>query len=251
MVYNVFTDGASRGNPGEAGIGFVIYDKNKIVFEYCEYLGKKTNSEAEYTAIIRAIEKLVELGQTEANMFMDSEFASKQLNGQYKVKSENIIPLYNQVLELKKSIKLNFHWVPREDNKKADELSNKGIDDFIKENSNLIINKAFFGKINCFKVQMNKDNDVYFHLGILKGQVWTWKKVKMSDIELGEIINLLGKEEAKCAFYHKFADSKTQIWCNRSKTGFSIKIDDVSKNLSIGELEVFKIILQKCIYLGI
>ena len=249
MAYNVFTDGASRGNPGDAGIGFVIYDKNNIVDEYCEYLGKKTNNEAEYTAIIRAIERLIELKQVEANIFMDSELASKQLNGQYRVKSENIIPLYQKVQELKKDLKLSFHWIPRGDNEKADELSNKGIDDYMKNNSNLLIDKVFFGKINCLKIQLNKEYEIYFHIGINKADVWTWKKVKMSEVEVGEILFLLRKDEGKCAFYHKYGDSKTQIWCNKTPDTFSIKIDDISKNLTKGEFEVLRIVLEKCVYL--
>ena len=86
-------------------------------------------------------------------------------------------------------------------------------------------------------------------MGLLnqKSNDWNWEKVKMSDIELGEIIHLLNQEEGKCSFYHKFADSKTQIWCNKSKESFSIKVNDISKNLSIGEFEVFKIILTEAI----
>jgi hypothetical protein len=114
-------------------------------------------------------------------------------------------------------------------------------------NNKLIVDKSFFGKINCFKVQMNREKEVYFHIGIERESKWNWIKVKMSDMEMGEMIHLLNQKVAKCSFFHSFKESKTQIWCNKSETGFSIKIKDISKNLSIGEAEVLKIILNGCI----
>ena len=114
-------------------------------------------------------------------------------------------------------------------------------------NNKLIVDKSFFGKINCFKVQMNREKEVYFHIGIKKGEAWNWIKVKMSDMEMGEIIHTISKDEGKCSFFHSFKENKTQIWCNKSSSGFSIKIKDISKNLSIGETEVLRIILNGCI----
>ncbi len=111
----------------------------------------------------------------------------------------------------------------------------------------LIVDKSFFGKINCLKVQMNRDKDIYFHMGIEKDKKWSWIKVKMNDAEIGEILHLLEQNEGKCSFFHSFNDNKTQIWCNKSKTGFSIKIKDISKNLTIGEAHILKIILNGCI----
>lgn len=113
----------------------------------------------------------------------------------------------------------------------------------------LRLDKAFFGKINCLKIQMNQYNDIYFHIGIInqKDKIWNWLKVKMSDIELSEIVNLLKQEEGKCSFFHSFDDKKTQIWCNKSKTSFSIKIKDISKNLTIGEFELLRILLERCV----
>lgn len=191
------------------------------------------------------------------------------MKGQYKVKAETIIPLYEKAKELTKDLEITINWIPREDNKLADELANKGIEQKLfgkpksllktskgsfdtKNNlsdSNLKLDKAFFGKINCIKIQLSNENDIYFHIGLLsqKSKEWRWEKVKMSDIELGEIISILKKDIGKCAFYHKFGDSKTQIWCNKSPESFSIKVNDISKNLSIGEFEVFRIILEECI----
>lgn len=251
MVFNVFTDGASRGNPGDAGIGVVIYDGDDLVEEFSEYLGKKTNNEAEYLALIKGLERLKEHNPQKANLFADSEFLIKQVKGEYKVKAQNIKPLHEKVMSLISGMQINFHWVPREDNSKADSLANKGIDDkkMPTLTTNLKLNKAFFGKINCIKLQMNENNDIYFHMGLLdqKTKNWNWEIVKMSDVEIGEIINLLRKESGKCSFFHSFDNKKTQIWCNKSENSFSIKVNDVSKNLSIGEYEVFRIILEECI----
>ena len=115
----------------------------------------------------------------------------------------------------------------------------------------LLVDKAFFGKINCLKVQVNDEKDVYFHMGLLdqKKDEWNWEKVKMSDVELGQIVHVLKKEEGKCSFFHSFNDKKTQIWCNKSATSFSIKVKETSKNLSVGEFEVFRILLEKVILL--
>lgn len=110
-----------------------------------------------------------------------------------------------------------------------------------------ILNKAFFGKINCLKVLMNSEKDVYFHLGLLKNEEWVWKKVKMSDNELGEIVNLLNKEIGSCSFFHSFNDKKAQIWCKKSDKFFNIKINEVSKNLTVGEFEVLRICLEQCV----
>jgi len=257
---NIFTDGASRGNPGNAGAGVVILENKKIIIEYSEFLGKKTNNEAEYLAVIRALEKLHEILNEEIkniklNLYSDSEFLIKQLNGEYKVKADKIKPLFNKVQKLKENLKLNVSWIPRGENEKADLLANKGIDEkkenSIKQkfsiNNELILEKAFFGKINCFKIQMNQNKEVYFHIGISNKNNWDWTKVKMNDGELGELIWLLEKDEGKCSFYHSFNNSKTQIWCNKNKDRFSIKIDKLSKNFTIGEFSVLKIILKECI----
>lgn len=118
-----------------------------------------------------------------------------------------------------------------------------------KKETKFILNKAFFGKINCLKVLMNTANEVYFHLGIVNEdkKTWEWKKVKMSDAELGEIVNVLKKTTGACSFFHSFKETKTQIWCNKSETSLNIKIGTVSKNLSKGEFEVLRIILETCI----
>lgn len=111
-----------------------------------------------------------------------------------------------------------------------------------------ILNRAFFGKINCLKILMNEKKEVYFHIGLLdKNEMWVWKKVKMSDNELGDMINVLKKDIGACSFYHSYNNKKAQIWCKKSEKSFNVKINDVSKNLTIGEFEVLRVLLEQCI----
>lgn len=130
MILTAFTDGASRGNPGQAGIGVVIYnDKDEVVAELSEYIGEATNNVAEYTAVIRALEKGLELGGVEISLYTDSELLAKQVKGEYKVKNEGLIPLYKQVVNLKGEYdKFVVTHVPRAKNKVADGLANQAID---------------------------------------------------------------------------------------------------------------------------
>jgi ribonuclease HI len=251
MVLHVFIDGASRGNPGDAGIGIAIFKGKELKEEICEYLGKKTNNEAEYYALIKALERVRSLDDPDVSIFSDSQLLVKQLQGEYKVKVENIKQLYDKAQELAQGLSLKFYWIPREDNAKADALANKGIDskktqDYTKKS---LFDKAFFGKVSCIRVQMSLEKEVYVHAGLLNSdsKQWTWDVVKFSDIELGEMIALLSQKEGKCAFYHKYGDSTKQIWCNKSEKGFSIKIGDISKSFSIGESEVLKIVFDECI----
>ncbi len=126
----VFTDGASRGNPGAAGIGFVITAPDGTVLaEEGHFLGQATNNVAEYTALIRALERAAELGCRDITVYADSELMIKQLNGEYRVRNDGLIPLFQEVQRLKRNFsKITFGYVPRERNKRADQLANMGID---------------------------------------------------------------------------------------------------------------------------
>ena len=126
----IYTDGGARGNPGPAGIGAVIYDEKKnIVAEISEYIGETTNNQAEYKAVIAAIERAKELGAEELDFYLDSELVVKQLNREYKVKNKGLAPLfiqiYNAVLNFKK---VSFTHIRREMNKEADKLANLAMD---------------------------------------------------------------------------------------------------------------------------
>ncbi|MEN6577962.1 MAG: phosphoribosylglycinamide formyltransferase [Phycisphaerales bacterium] len=130
MKVVVHTDGGSRGNPGPAAAGFVICDAaGKPVRAKAFYLGETTNNVAEYTALIKALESAGDLGATEVTVYTDSELMVKQLQGVYKVKSDLIRPLFEQVNELRPQFQscLVVH-VTRDKNKEADGLVNKALD---------------------------------------------------------------------------------------------------------------------------
>jgi len=125
----VYVDGASRGNPGEAGIGIVIKQGNKILLEVGSYIGKATNNVAEYMALIRGLEEAIIMGDEHVKVISDSELLVKQIKGEYKVKNEGLKPLFFHAKELiKKLKKFEIEHAYREENKHADKLANQGID---------------------------------------------------------------------------------------------------------------------------
>jgi ribonuclease HI len=97
----IFTDGGSRGNPGPAGNGVAIYENETLIGEIGEYIGETTNNIAEYKALIRGLEECQRLGVTRLRSYADSELLVKQINGQYKVKNEGLIPLFHEIQFLK------------------------------------------------------------------------------------------------------------------------------------------------------
>lgn len=125
----IYTDGASKGNPGPAGIGVVVVSSDgRIVREIAEYIGEQTNNVAEYIALIKGLKCGQELGATSLSVYVDSELLERQINGAYRVKSPNLQPLYDQVSELIRSFaKVQVHHVRREQNERADKLANEAI----------------------------------------------------------------------------------------------------------------------------
>lgn len=132
----IYTDGGSRGNPGEAAIGIVIKnERGDTIKTYGEVLGIATNNIAEYTAIVVALQKVKQLlgkertKKTEIEFRMDSELAMKQLNGEYKIENEDLQPLFLKIWNLKFDFgKMSFKHIPREKNKEADKLVNEALD---------------------------------------------------------------------------------------------------------------------------
>lgn len=123
MKAKIYCDGASRGNPGDAGIGcVVIFDNKKI--EISEYIGKTTNNVAEYTALIKGLEEALKQKAQEIEIFSDSELLVLQMNGIYKVRNKNLIPLYEKAKKLLSNFKKYqiFH-IYRENNFIADKLA--------------------------------------------------------------------------------------------------------------------------------
>ena len=126
----VYSDGASRGNPGPASMGAVVIDPTgKVVHEVSEKLGITTNNVAEYRGLIAGLEAALALGARLVEVRMDSELLVRQAIGRYKVKNPGLIPLHNRVVGLRSRFdEVVFRHVPREQNKHADALANRALD---------------------------------------------------------------------------------------------------------------------------
>lgn len=127
------TDGGSRGNPGKAGVGFVVSQNGEIMHQCGEYVGIKTNNEAEYLAVIAALNWLVKNSKdipTEIEFKLDSQLVVSQLNGKYKIKHPPLQTLASQIHQTIQSLKsrVTFSHVYREQNKQADLLVNQALD---------------------------------------------------------------------------------------------------------------------------
>jgi ribonuclease HI len=130
----LMVDGAARGNPGEAGCGAVICkDNGTPVEELSRYLGHATNNVAEYEGLIMGLEALVKLGKKRIRVQSDSQLLVRQLKGEYRVKDEKLKILFQKAVALLRQFEsYRIVHVPREENKLADRLANKGIDDALK-----------------------------------------------------------------------------------------------------------------------
>ncbi|MCL4873300.1 ribonuclease HI family protein [bacterium] len=128
--YELRVDGASRGNPGEAGAGAVIKDpQGKVVRELRKYLGIATNNMAEYRALVMALTEAGSMGIRDIEVFADSELVVKQMTGAYRVKSEELKPLFEEALRLMKGFRTaKIVHVYREENSLADKLANEAIE---------------------------------------------------------------------------------------------------------------------------
>ena len=132
----IYTDGGSRGNPGPAAIGVVISDsRGRTLKSYGKTLGRKTNNEAEYEAVLFALTKARALygkeriGVMPVEVRMDSELVVRQLNGEYKIEEERLWPLFVKIWNARLDFgDLTFRHVRREDNRAADRLVNQALD---------------------------------------------------------------------------------------------------------------------------
>lgn len=127
---DIYTDGGSRGNPGPAGIGVVLYNSDGLAVEkVSEFIGEATNNQAEYNALIVGLQEAQNFKAKSVHCYLDSELVVKQLKGQYKVKNKNMKPLFTIVQGLIKNFEsVKFSHVPREKNKEADRLVNEALD---------------------------------------------------------------------------------------------------------------------------
>lgn len=133
MKLIIYTDGASRGNPGHASYGFTISDENgKLIFEEGKYIGIATNNVAEYMAVLEAlkyIKKFLGKQSLQIELYADSKLVVEQLSGRFKVKSPHLKPLIEQIQILKMELGGGIHnHVPREKNTEADRLANLALD---------------------------------------------------------------------------------------------------------------------------
>lgn len=128
----VYIDGGSRGNPGPSGGGFAVFQNGKVIKKGSEYFGEKTNNQAEYMALRLALREVYDKfgdENLEVNCFMDSQLVVEQMNGNYKVKSKNVQPLFQEVRRIADQFKnFSISHVPREENYLADNLANQAMD---------------------------------------------------------------------------------------------------------------------------
>jgi len=129
MKATIHIDGASRGNPGLASCAAVIQVEGCAQRELAVFLGTTTNNVAEYSGLILALYEAQDMGAREVVIYSDSNLCVKQVRGEYKVTSENIIPLHRKVVSLLGRFeKWEINHIPREENQLADALSNRVLD---------------------------------------------------------------------------------------------------------------------------
>lgn len=134
MKLIIYTDGASRGNPGPASYGFTVSDENgKLLYEEGRYIGIATNNVAEYTAVLEALKYVDKNFSVEKplniELFADSKLVAEQLSGRFKVKSSHLKPIIEKVKIL--SLRMGgiiYGHVPRSKNAAADKLANEALD---------------------------------------------------------------------------------------------------------------------------
>lgn len=131
MKLIIYTDGASRGNPGQSAYGFFIQDdQGNILYKESKYIGVATNNYAEYSAVLKALEYVEKhFQQAEAFFLIDSKLVVEQLSGRFKIKSANLKPLIQKIKDIKHHLNsISFRHIPREKNKLADFLANQALD---------------------------------------------------------------------------------------------------------------------------
>ena len=127
----LYTDGGARSNPGPAATGFVIKTEvGRILKEGGRFLGRATNNEAEYQALIGGLEAAKEFAPDHLDCFLDSSLVVNQLNGVFKIKQAHLQELVFKVKALEPSLKsVRYQYIPREENKEADAWVNKILDE--------------------------------------------------------------------------------------------------------------------------
>lgn len=126
----IYTDGASRGNPGPASIGAVVYDESgRELHTVSRRIGRATNNEAEYRSAIAGLEAALALGARDVELLMDSELVVRQLDARYKVRNPSLRRLFGRVKDLQwRFASFRVRHVRREQNRRADQLANEAFD---------------------------------------------------------------------------------------------------------------------------
>ena len=135
----IYTDGGARGNPGPAGVGYVIYDEKKnLVYSEGIYIGEATNNQAEYLAVSHALVKAADFGFAELKFYLDSELVVNQLSKKFKIKNSELAKLFVKIWNQSQIFKnVDYTHIPREKNKLADQLVNQAIDLALKQKPRL------------------------------------------------------------------------------------------------------------------
>lgn len=130
MKLFIHTDGGARGNPGPGAIGIAVLDeKKKLIKEIGKFIGKSTNNEAEYKAVVEGLKTCEEMGGKELKFFIDSLLVVSQLNGKFKIKEPRMKKFYLEIKELEKNFEsVTYLHVPREKNYLADKIVNEVLD---------------------------------------------------------------------------------------------------------------------------
>jgi len=132
--FKIYTDGGSRGNPGKAAYGFVVYAGSEKIFEEGKQIGTTTNNVAEYSGVVAALEWFIsqQIVFEKIDFFMDSQLVANQLNGKFKLKNPGLRPLFLKAKECEKKLgNVTYTAVPREQNKEADRMVNLALDDLL------------------------------------------------------------------------------------------------------------------------
>ena len=130
LTVTIHVDGGSRGNPGPAGAGVVVRsaDDGTVLFEGGYYLGRATSNVAEYHGLLRGLTRAADLNAEEARVYSDSELLVRQMNGEYRVRSAGLKPLFQQARQLcGRFRRISFTHVRREQNTDADRLANRAM----------------------------------------------------------------------------------------------------------------------------
>jgi ribonuclease HI len=135
----IYIDGASKGNPGPSGIGVVICRNGETIKNISSFIGNTTNNIAEYTALIFGLQEALLLKAERLKINTDSQLLYRQIKKVYKVKSSNILRLYNQIMHLISAFKqVSINNITREENRGADKLAPSAIKKELQKNRSLI-----------------------------------------------------------------------------------------------------------------